>query len=52
MRYAALDDLLPEDHRARMVWAVVQSYDLSRFYARIEAVEGAKRDGQRSTRAC
>lgn len=40
MRYAALDDLLPEDHRARMVWAVVQSYDLSRFYARIEAVEG------------
>jgi transposase len=40
MRYAALDDLLPEDHRARVVWAVVQSYDLSRFYARIEAVEG------------
>jgi transposase len=40
IRYAALDDLLPEDHRARLVWAVVQSYDLSRFYARIEAVEG------------
>lgn len=40
MRYAALDDLLPEDHRARLVWAMVQSYDLSRFYARIEAVEG------------
>jgi transposase len=40
MRYTALDDLLPEDHRARLVWAVVMSYDLSRFYARIEAVEG------------
>lgn len=40
MRYAALDDLLPEDHRARLVWAMVESYDLSRFYARIEAVEG------------
>ncbi len=40
MRYAALDDLLPEDHRARLVWALVQDYDLSRFYARIQAVEG------------
>src|SRR4030042_3001871 len=40
MRYAALEDLLPEDHRARMVWVMVGSYDLSRFYARIEAVEG------------
>src|SRR4030042_4953711 len=40
MRYAALDDLLPEDHRARMVWAMVESYDLSQFYARIEAIEG------------
>lgn len=40
MRYAALEELLPEDHRARLVWAVVESYDLSQFYARIEAVEG------------
>ena len=40
MRLAALDDLLPEDHRARLVWAVVQEYDLSRFYQRIQAVEG------------
>jgi transposase len=40
MRYAALDDLLPEEHRARLVWAMVESYDLSRFYGRIEAVEG------------
>jgi transposase len=40
MRFAALDDLLPEDHRARLVWALVQDYDLSRFYGRIKAVEG------------
>jgi transposase len=41
MRWAALDDLLPEDHRARLVWEVVQGYDLSHFYARIAALEGA-----------
>ena len=40
IRYLALEDLLPEDHRARLVWAMVQAYDLSAFYARIEAVEG------------
>lgn len=40
MRLAALDDLLPEEHRARLVWAMVEAYDLSRFYARIKAVEG------------
>jgi transposase len=40
MRLAALDDLLPEDHRARLVWQMVEGYDLGRFYARIEAVEG------------
>jgi transposase len=40
MRLAALDDLLPEDHRARLVWAVVEEYDLSHFYQRIQAVEG------------
>jgi transposase len=40
MRLASLNDLLPEDHRARLVWEMVQAYDLSAFYARIEAVEG------------
>lgn len=40
MRMAALEDLLPEDHRARLVWEVVESYDLGRFYTRIAAVEG------------
>jgi transposase len=41
MRLASLDALLPADHRARLVWALVQDYDLSAFYAQIEAVEGA-----------
>jgi transposase len=38
---AALDDLLPEDHRARLVWDMVQEYDLGRFYRRIGSIEGA-----------
>ena len=40
MRLAALDDLLPDDHRARIVWDMLQTYELQRFYGRIEAVEG------------
>jgi transposase len=40
MRYAALDDLLPADHRARIVWDMAQMYDLTPFYARIGSLEG------------
>lgn len=40
MRLASLDELLPADHRVRIVWAMVESYDLSAFRASIEAVEG------------
>ena len=40
MRIASLDELLPEDHRARLVWGMVQDYDLEEFYTEIEAVEG------------
>jgi transposase len=36
----ALDELLPEEHEARIVWAYVCSLDLSELYQRIEAVEG------------
>jgi transposase len=36
----ALDDLLPGDHRARMVWELVQSYAVEPLYARIRTVEG------------
>jgi transposase len=32
-----LESQLPEDHRARVVWAFVEGLDLSAFYARIKA---------------
>jgi transposase len=34
-----LDELLSEDHEARIVWDYVQALDLSELYARIQAVE-------------
>ncbi len=40
MRVASLDELVPDDHRVRLVWALVQDYDLSAFYDAIDAVEG------------
>ncbi len=36
----ALDQLLPSDHRARVVWAYVDSLDLRPLYEKIRAVEG------------
>lgn len=42
MRCVALDALLPEDHRARIVWEYVQGLDLSALYQKILAVEGGK----------
>lgn len=35
-----LDSLLPEDHRARIVWAFVEGVDISELYAAIGSVEG------------
>jgi transposase len=35
-----LDERLPEDHPARVVWAYVESCDLGPVYQRIKAVEG------------
>src|SRR5438128_8540349 len=32
-----LDSQLPDDHRARLVWAFVEGLDLSEFYDRITA---------------
>lgn len=34
-----LDDLIPADHKVRLVWELVQSLDLSPLYAEIKAVE-------------
>lgn len=39
-RPLSLDRLLPDEHAARLVWAYVESLDLSAWYARIQAVEG------------
>lgn len=39
-RPLCLEDLLPEDHQARTVWAWVESLDLTPLYQRIRAVEG------------
>lgn len=39
-RPVALNQLLPEDHRARVVWRYVDSLDLSPLYGKIQAVEG------------
>jgi transposase len=36
----SLDDLVPEDHRVRLVWRFVEGLDLKPLLARIKAVEG------------
>jgi transposase len=39
IQQCSLDELLPEDHEARIVWAYVVSLDLSELHERIRAVE-------------
>lgn len=39
-RACALDDLLPDDHQARIVWKYVEGLDLGPLYDAIDAVEG------------
>jgi len=36
MQFFSLDQLLPADHRARVVWAFVQSLDLEPLYEKVE----------------
>jgi transposase len=40
LRAVDLESLLPEGHRARLVWAYVEQADLSGIYAGIKALEG------------
>jgi len=40
MQAFALDELLPEDHPARLVWEYVEGLDLSALYAPIRSVKG------------
>lgn len=39
-RMACLDDLIGEDHRARLVWTYVEGLDLSALYATVGSVAG------------
>ena len=39
-RDAALDELIPQDHRVRAVWAYVDSLDVKPLYRNIQAVAG------------
>jgi transposase len=40
MHMACNDELIPKGHQARVIWAVVQQLDLSRFYEPIKARDG------------
>jgi transposase len=39
MQLFSLDQMLPDDHRARIVWAFVQSLDLEPLYEKIEVTD-------------
>lgn len=41
MRTLSLNQMLAEDHSVRLVWAYVESLDLTELYAKIRAVEGS-----------
>src|SRR5689334_6042578 len=40
LRAVTLDDLVPDDHRVRLVWRFVEALDLTVLHATIKAVEG------------
>jgi transposase len=40
MQFMALDQMLPHDHRARVVWQYVESLDLEPLYAGFKSVQG------------
>lgn len=42
MRFEIPEDTLPENHRARLLWRIVETLDLSAFTADAKAVEGEK----------
>jgi transposase len=41
LRPSCLEDLLPEDHRARLLWSAVSRLDLSAFYGEVGSREGS-----------
>ena len=39
MKFEMPDDALPDDHRARLLWTIVEKLDLSAFTAHAKAME-------------
>ncbi len=40
MHIEALDSLIPEDHKVRVVWEMTQQYNLAKLYEQIGSIEG------------
>lgn len=40
IQFSSLDDMLPEDHRARIIWDYVKMLDLSKIFRKIQVVDG------------
>lgn len=40
MRTASLDEMVPADHRVRIIWAMAEMKDFSLFYKEVESIEG------------
>src|SRR5512132_3377029 len=52
VHWLTLDELLPADHRARLVWLFVEKLDLSELYRAIKAVEGRPGHPPAALRRC
>jgi transposase len=50
IRFEIPEETLPSDHRARMLWQIVERLDLSAFLAEAKAVEGQQGRDQTSVR--
>lgn len=50
IRFEMPEDMLPSDHRARLLWRVVETLDLSAFTSEARAVEGRQGRAVLSTR--
>ena len=40
MSLVSLDQLVPEDHKVRLVWKYVEKLDLNQFFIEIDSMEG------------
>ncbi len=42
MSLVSLDELVPEDHKVRLVWKYIEKLDLTEFFIKIDSVEGTR----------